>query len=200
VIPEISRDYHAGVLGTFMDTITHNRYFGSIAMQSDTRFTWDTPEGSDSISHLLQSSYDAELIALISDKSTIHLKTLDDIRQFTNGIGVVWYSCPINIPDHTHMRGIAAFFGIWHEGARGSRNGIHEIWWLGNARLILINICSHESELLTGPIPIIGSIECATSTVRNLMPINHQPISWQLFQDPGAHPRLQHHVSNFGTL
>ena len=43
VIPEVPRDYHAGVKGTFMDAGTHNKYFGSIAMQADPVFTWDTP-------------------------------------------------------------------------------------------------------------------------------------------------------------
>jgi hypothetical protein len=44
IIPEIPRDYHAGVKGTYMDVPTHNTYFGSIALQADPKFSWDTLE------------------------------------------------------------------------------------------------------------------------------------------------------------
>ncbi len=195
--PEIPRDYHAGVRGTFMDTTTHNRYFGSIAMQADARFTWDTPQGSDAINRALQPAYDARLAAALGDPATAHLSSLDAARAFRAGVGVVWYDCPAHVPEHPQMRGVAAFFGVWHEGGRGSREGVHELWWLGTARLILVNVCDPAAS--AGAQPVTGSIECAPAHVRARMPAGHAPISWAAFQEPGAHPALHHHAANFGA-
>ena len=52
VIPEVNRVYHAGVKGTFMDKGTHNALFGSIALQADPAFSWDTPAGAASVEGL----------------------------------------------------------------------------------------------------------------------------------------------------
>jgi hypothetical protein len=42
--PEMPRDFHNGVKGTFMDADTHNRYFARIRYNVDAAFSWGSPE------------------------------------------------------------------------------------------------------------------------------------------------------------
>lgn len=197
VFPEIPRNYHAGVKGTFMDTQTHNRYFGSIAMQADPGFTWDTPQGAHAIARVTQPRYDERLERLLSDPETVHLGSVSDILQHSTGTGVVWYDCPINQQNHESMRVVAGFFGLWHEGARGSREGVHELWWLGDSRLILVNACKTGAGAL---IPVTGSIECARG-VQHLMPGGWEPIPWTAFREAAERrPQLPLHTGLFGAL
>lgn len=193
VIPEISRDYHTGVTGSFMEINTHNRFFGSIAMQADDAFTWDTPEGADAIMRLLQPRYDQALIATLHDASTKHLRSVEEIARFDAGVGIVWYDCPSGSANHDEMRIVAQYFGIWHEGGRASREGVHELWWLGTAKLFLINVC--DSATAPGGV-VSGAIEC--SRLRALMPSHISPISWQAF-NAQTHPQLGMHTHKGGV-
>jgi hypothetical protein len=193
IYPEINRNYHAGIRGTFMDSGTHNRYFGSIAMQADTSFTWDTPVGASSIEEITLASYERRLLQLLTDKETIHLKTVKDILSFTEGIGVVWYSCPPNEENHNKMRAVAGFFGIWHEGGRGSRDGIHEIWWLGSAKLLLINAYQGAPPGFLIP----GST--MSSSLSRAMPVGHIPLEWDMFISINR-PQLPRHTELFGAI
>ena len=118
VIPEIPRDYHMGIKGTFMDANTHNQYFGSIALFSDKRFTWDTPLGAAAVEGLLVTRYEARVRAALSAPTTRHLNSVAEVSALVSGEAVLWYSCPPNEFEHTSMRPLAAFFGIWHEAVR----------------------------------------------------------------------------------
>lgn len=195
IIPEIPRDYHMGIKGTFMDSGTHNRYFGSIAMQADPAFTWDTPTGAAAIEDLLRTRYEARVRDLITDKDTVHLSSVADIGKFSEGQGVVWYSVPPGEPNHDHMRAVAGYFGIWHEGGRASRDGIHELWWLGTSRLVLVNAYS-------GPVGmnnahVTGSIE--VSSLRSLLPKGQKVLDWNDFLN-AERPQLPTHANLFGAL
>jgi hypothetical protein len=193
IFPEIPRDYHAGVKGTFMDGNTHNRYFGSIAMQADPEFTWDTPIGAAAIEDLVLSRYDARIRRLVSSPDTKHLSTVGEIGSFREGVGVVWYDCPPNEPNHDKMRAVAGFFGIWHEGARGSRDGVHELWWLGTSKLVLVNAHPGGSP----PVYVTGSI--AVSPLRSLMPKGQRVIEWSEFLS-AARPQAPRHGDLFGAI
>jgi hypothetical protein len=190
--PEIPRDYHAGVKGTFMDGNTHNRYFGSIAMQADPDFTWDSPVGATAIEDTALSRYEARLRRILTSKDTTHLSGVDAISAFAEGTGVVWYDCPPNEPSHDKMRAVAGYFGIWHEGARGSRDGVHELWWMGKAKLVLVNV--HPASP-TG-MYVTGSI--VPSSLRGLMPSGHRALDWSDFLS-ASRPQLPKHNDLFGA-
>lgn len=193
IYPEINRNYHAGIKGTFMDSGTHNRYFGSIAMQADPAFTWDTPVGAAAIEEITIGNYERRLLSLLTDKETVHLKSVTEISSFSEGIGVVWYSCPPNEENHNKMRAVAGFFGVWHEGGRGSRDGVHELWWLGSAKLILINAFPG----LPPGMLIPGST--MPSSLARAMPVGHVPLEWDAFIAVNR-PQLPKHKDLFGAI
>ena len=193
VYPELPRDYHMGVQGTFMDSGTHNRYFGSIALASDAAFTWDTPEGAASIEATALEAYEDALEAAVGDAEAVHLDSPSAIAAFTSGVGIVWYTCACGDPDHASMRPLAAYFGVWHEGARGSREGVHELWWLGTARLYLINVAQES-----GQAAMNGVVEGAPPWLRALMPPGHTPLQPSAFVG-AARPVLPQHKAIFGA-
>jgi alpha-1,3-mannosyl-glycoprotein beta-1,2-N-acetylglucosaminyltransferase len=195
LVPEINRNYHAGIKGTFMDTQTHNKYFGSIALQGDTRFTWDTPEGARAIQSMLQPTYDRDLYAVLGSADTVHVRSIDQLLQIRSGTAIVWYSATPNSPQHDPSRPMAAFFGIWHEGARGSRGGVHDIWWLGSARLYLINACGQ-----LGSSAVTGSTECSPLT-EQFMPRDLQPLAPAAFSAAlSQKPMLPIHSNLFNAV
>jgi hypothetical protein len=191
--PEVPRSYHMGVQGTFMDTGTHNKYFGSIALASDGAFSWDTPAGAAAVEGCAVGAYDARLAALLGAPGTAHLSTVDAILRFTKGVGVVWYTCPCGDAGHESMRPLAAFFGIWHEGARGSREGVHELWWLGTAKLLLVNVGAG-----LGGTAMYGDVEPAPAWVASFMPAGTAPLASTAFLG-AVRPALPQHKALFGA-
>jgi hypothetical protein len=194
--PEVPRDYHAGVKGTFMDSGTHNRYFGSIAMQADAAFSWDSPTGAAAVEGLVLERYAARVRAALTARDSVHLRSAAEVAAFSEGVGVVWYSCPPNEQNHDKMRAVAAFFGIWHEGARGSHDGVHELWWLGSARLVLVNAFASGGGG-DGAALVTGSI--MPSSLRGLLPAGHAPIPWSDFLSV-PRPQLPRHEALFGAV
>lgn len=192
--PEVPRAYHMGVQGTFMDTGTHNKYFGSIAMAGDAAFSWDTAAGAEAIEAATLPQYEARVKAALLSPATIHLSSVAAIADFTAGEGVVWYSCPVGEPDHLSMRPLAAFFGIWHEGARGSRAGVHELWWRGTAKLWLVNVFAGY----VPPVAVSGAVEVAPAWVRVLQPPTVRPLLASAFIG-ATRPQLPRHGSLFGA-
>lgn len=202
LIPEVPRDYHAGVKGTFMDSGTHNKYFGSIAMQASASFTWDTPEGADAINRVMQPQWELRLRALLKDASTEHLADVPAIASFAGEgrVGVVWYSAAPGMHNHETMRPVASFFGVWHEGGRGSWMGTHDIWWLAGARLVLINACDGLTVGTGGGPYVTGTIECVPADLRAYMPAGHAPIPHTQFERHAAlRPHLHRHAKLFGA-
>ena len=193
--PEVPRSYHMGVRGTFMDTGTHNKYFGSIALAGDVAFTWDTPAGAASIEACEVGAYEARLAAVLGAPGTVHLSAVDAIATFSAGVGVVWYACPCMDPSHDAMRPLAAFFGIWHEGARGSREGVHELWWLGSAKLLLVNVGGGGG----GFGALYGDVEPAPAWVASFMPPETSPLQSTSFLG-AVRPALPQHKALFGAM
>jgi hypothetical protein len=81
-------------------------------------------QGAASVEHVVQPAYDARLQYILRHKDTVHLESVDAVLAFSAGVGVVWYDCPTHVFNHDHMRSVAAFFGLWHEGGRGGRDGV----------------------------------------------------------------------------
>ena len=192
--PEVPRSYHMGVKGTFMDTGTHNKYFGSIALANDPSFTWDTPRGAAALEGVALGAYEARLAAMLGAKTTAHLSSVEAITAFTEGVGVVWYSCPCVEPSHDSMRPFAAYFGVWHEGARGSWEGVHELWWLGSAKLFLINVGNGNGGVSSITLP--GDVERAPAWVQSFLPSGHTPLRTTSFLS-ASRPALPQHGGLF---
>jgi GNT-I family/Glycosyltransferase family 18 len=190
IYPEVPRDYHMGVKGTFMDTGTHNKYFGSISMANDSSFTWDTPEGAAAIESATRPGYKERVTRALSDPACVHLSSVAEMLKLESGTGVLWYDVPLGEASHESMRALAAFVGIWHEGARGSYEGVHEIWWLGTAKLWLVNM--HNPAESGFRLHVSGGIATAPDWVRALKPSNISPAKPQAFEG-ATRPQLPIH-------
>lgn len=143
----------------------------------------------------MQPAFDRRLESILRDPDTKHLTTVADVLKFNAGTGVVWYTAAPNIPNHDPMRPLGNFFGIWHEGGRGSREGVHEIWWYGSARIVLVNACG--AGVNGGAVYITGSIAC--SNLRGLMPPGVMPFDPHVFAGV-ERPQLPLHTSLFGMV
>ena len=195
VIPEIPRDYHMGVKGTFMDLSTHNDLFGSIALHNDSSFSWNTNLGAAAVEGLLVRNYEARILQVLEAPATRHLSSVAELVALNKGEAVLWYSAPAEI-DHASMRPLANFLGIWHEAARGSRIGVHELWWLGSAKLWLINaFTGYET---SSPAIITGAAETAPQWILDLKPATITPIDAKAFAN-NPHPILLRHHHLFGA-
>ena len=194
IVPEISRDYHMGVKGTFMDLSTHNDLFGSIALHNDPTFSWDSEKGVAAVEGVLTSNYEARIVAALSSPATRHLSSASELASLTEGEAVLWYAAP---PEHDHaaMRPLARFIGIWHEAARGSREGVHELWWQGTAKVWLINANAGPHQ--PNP-PITGASAEAPAWVKILMPASLVPVDARNFVGH-AHPVLPRHITLFNA-
>lgn len=195
ITPEIPRVYHMGISGTFMDYTTHNMYFGPIALQASTQFTWDTPVGAHSLSSVIITNYDSRIRAVLKDPTTVHLGSVQEISSFSNGVGVVWVDLPAGNDGEKAMKPIAKYFGIWHQGKRSSYDGIVEFWWLGTSKLILINV---------GPAPHLRAINFLTlgnlesSSMASLKPIGTKVFTTSDFQT-AVKPKLLPKPKHFGA-
>ncbi len=196
IIPEIPRDYHMGVKGTFMDLSTHNDLFGSIALHNDSSFSWNTKLGAAAVEGLLVRNFEARIAQVLAAPATRHLSSVAELVALNQGEAVLWYSAPAEL-DHASMRPLAKFLGIWHEAARGSRVGVHELWWQGSSKLWLINdFTGYETS--SSAAVITGAAETAPQWIRDLKPTSITPIDAKAFtHDP--HPILPRHHSLFGA-
>lgn len=195
VVPEIPRDYHMGVKGTFMDMSTHNDLFGSIALHNDSAFSWDTALGAAAVQSALVSRLEERIATVLGSASTQHFNTVERLTEFKEGEGILWYAAPPE-SDHVSMRPLAKYIGIWHEAARGSRDGVHELWWQGSAKLWLINAIGADASKQTPP--ITGAAVSAPEWIIRLKPADIEPIHAQEFHG-AEHPVLPRHALLFGA-
>lgn len=169
IYPQVPRDFHNGIRGTFMDDRTHNKYFKDIANNQDPSLSWQQERVSRGYPPYLLATkevYEARVTGLIS--SCTHLRDVqvraptlsasfrnqriddwpDNFLFFANQelvtnedtILCVW----IDVSPHSHLRPppfekIGNFFGIWHEIRRGNYRGVHEFYWKNNNYILLIN-------------------------------------------------------------
>lgn len=136
VHPEVPRDYHFGIKGTFMDKNTHNKYFKPIAMAANPLFSWFSQAGEAAVAAMCTPTYDAALRGELQGARV--LQSVQELESFTGPAGVVYVDSPIepNTPFHP----IASYFGIWHEPNRGARDGILQVPWGANGKVFIVNV------------------------------------------------------------
>ena len=137
--PEVARDYHVGVKGTFMDRSTHNKYFRYVGMQADAGFTWATERGDQAL-HSVANPLWTQSVAKAIAGATI-LKSVDEVTAFDSGAGLVLHSST-PAGDNADFRAISPFFGIWHEPERGAWEGLHIINWRSRSTVYLLHTSS----------------------------------------------------------
>jgi len=132
--PEVPRDYHFGIKGTFMDKSTHNKYFKPIAMAANDKFSWFSNKGELAILKAGTAAYSSYIDAALQKAEV--LNSVQAIERYEGPLGVVYYNNPVE--PNVGFRPMAAFFGIWHEPQRAARHGVTEVVW-GTGQLLLVN-------------------------------------------------------------
>ena len=137
IYPQVPRSFHNGIVGTFMNMDTHNRYFRDIAYNRDNHVVWNK------MAYLqgVEDVYEQRLQLLIN--SCIHVRSMK-VLSSTTGAGKVhciWISVdPEPAPNGlSEFQPIGRFFGIWHEHKRGSHKGVHEFYWK-DRYVVLLNV------------------------------------------------------------
>jgi len=134
--PEVPRDYHIGVKGTFMDRGTHNHYFRFVGMQADAGFEWFGETGEAAVAASLNPGWGKALARTVAAATV--LRSVDQISAFREGDGLVVHaSSPAG--DNHDFRQLAPYFGIWHEPVRAGWEGVHILRWRGTATLYLVH-------------------------------------------------------------
>lgn len=120
--PEIPRDYHIGVKGTFMNKNLHNQFFKNVKYNQDTLFIWDD------VSLDYMNDYDRYLIDKIrnADFATSNTK----LSIVNNDIVIVY-------GNDIQWKSIGRKLHIWHDSGRSMYKQIVDIW-VGNHKLFLI--------------------------------------------------------------
>ena len=141
VYPEVTRTFHAGIKGTFMDLNTHEKYFKDVGYQTDNSFRWTGLEWQ---TITPRTGYDANLRSLVEGGEVVdNIETLSSPAPEGSAQAgkhkIVW----IHVPDYKNPRQpfkpIGNYFHIWHEIERANYNGVHRFWF-NNHPVILINI------------------------------------------------------------
>ena len=150
--PQVPRTFHNGILGTFMDTNTHNKYFRDIDYNRK-QITWSEAHAQfkdePTYRYATASVYDARLKYLISQchhiKSLMDLaSTTTDVTTSTSGsenkkIMCIWINVDPEPPEGRvqEFQKMGGFFHIWHEHRRSSHRGVHEFYYNGKYVLLL---------------------------------------------------------------
>jgi len=132
VYPEVPRDFHTGVKGTFMDEKTHRQYFDRIKYNTDPQFKW-SPE---CYKDIMIDSYEKKFAQELNE--SIHVTAGWQLKIKTTRPKVVWYNANPSPMHEKYIRPLMEEFGLWHQLMRGAREGVHEFWYHGS-KVILIN-------------------------------------------------------------
>ena len=145
--PQVPRTFHNGILGTFMDINTHNKYFRDIDYNRK-EVIWNDNlaqfKNEPTYRYASASVYDARLTYLISQCH--HVKSLMDLASTdTNSnnsdnkkIMCIWINVDPEPPENhvQEFQMMGAFFHLWHEHRRTSHRGVHEFYY--NDKYILL--------------------------------------------------------------
>eukprot|EP01038_Epipyxis_sp_PR26KG_P012777 gene12777-17130_t len=163
IYPEVTRTFHNGIKGTFMNLETHNRYFRDIDYNQDTTVHWNDNNKdlslsmSAGISHTvphfmygLQDVYEYRIHLLLDDCK--HLSNVNELESLEDEIVCIWINeNPEPSFNPPPFQSIASFFGIWHEHRRGSHNGVHDFYWAGNY-IIIVNLFNSNNNRINNNI------------------------------------------------
>lgn len=152
VYPQVPRSFHNGVIGTFMNVETHNKYFKDIAYNRNVDVVWSTRAYLQGVGDV----YEQRIKELIDQ--CIHVESVNDLSS-GRGIGKV-HCAWINVNPDPSFNGfqefeqVGKFFGLWHEHQRGVHRGVHEFYWK-NRYVLILNIFESASrrdgEVYEGP-------------------------------------------------
>lgn len=163
VYPQVSRSFHNGVVGTFMNVDTHNRYFKGIDYNRKIDTSWSKV----AYLQVVKDVYEQRIKELI-DKC-IHVLSIDDLFS-DKGVGKV-HCVWIDLNFEPSFNGIhefepiSRFFRLWHEHKRGAHKGVHEFYWK-NRYVVIINIFESAGRRA------IRSLTAPVTNYRSLMPSN----------------------------
>lgn len=165
LVPEVPRDYHIGVKGTFMDKSTHNKYFASINVNKDPTFTWLDPATAApvTLAEVHKPNYDARLKDLI--RSGITMRSTADLENLRSGTGIVWITA--SLTNQEDFKPLSTYFHLWHEIERGAYHGIHELWWQGDAKVLIVNdrVVDHDVSTMRPPdAPVLTAADFRSKT------------------------------------
>ena len=140
--PEVPRDYHAGVKGSFMDSKTHKAYFKYISMADDVDFSWFAEEGIDAMKKAINPGFALKWEEEIKYAKT--LKSLSELDEIKDVTAKIFYKSRVNPNKDFHP--IAAKFGIWHEPQRCGNNGVLAVYWKRHCKIFLINVLTEHGD------------------------------------------------------
>lgn len=155
IYPEVPRDYHTGIKGTFMDDFHHNHYFkvgASRFLSSPPPFSNPAPAPppvqdigynkqqfswrGDEYATVFHEAYDARIEAKL--RSGRELQSLSELESASGETFILWINVRLGQPQQPFKR-IGFFFSIWHEIERGNYDGVHQFWWTNNNYVMIMN-------------------------------------------------------------
>lgn len=137
IYPQVPRSFHNGVIGTFMNVDTHNKYFRDIAFNRKNNVSWSSM----AYLQVVEDVYEQRIRELIN--RCIHVLSVQDLLS-ESGLGKV-HCVWINVNPEPLLNGfqefepISEFFRLWHEHKRGAHRGVHEFYWK-NRYVVILNI------------------------------------------------------------
>lgn len=131
-----------------MDTDMHNRYFRSIAYNTNPSVSWVDQQATTTTP--LFSSTTSDAYEENIHKTIQSCEHVSDINQFVKSkVGstqCIWINIAHEAETSTPpFYPMSTFFGIWHEYRRGAHNGMHAFHWLGRNVLIINTMPYHHS-------------------------------------------------------
>jgi len=179
VYPQIPRSYHNGVLGTFMNLETHNRYFRDIDYNQNRNVAWPSPTRAEVFVGAMSTVYEARISQLLTT-TCVHIESVKQIAEGTSGVYCVWIKVDPEPPEYQppEFERIARFFGLWHEHKRGSHRGLHEFFF-EDSYILLLNVFDPSKDRINGmPGIFVGSY------------LNSKPASAAIMHPRQFDPRL----------
>jgi len=173
VYPQVPRSYHNGVLGTFMNVETHNRYFRDIDYNTQRSVAWARPAAAalDPFVGAVAKVYEARVEQLIA--ACKHVTALTQIFEGA-GIYCVWIHVDPEPAEYQppDFEPVARFFGLWHEHKRGAHRGLHEFYF-EDSYVLLLNTFNPSKDRVNGlPGIFVGSY--AKFMPKNVVPIHQR--------------------------
>jgi len=127
--PSVSRVFHTGTSGTYMNEKLHEQYYQHILHNKDDGFRWSPQDFSD----MVETRYEGRIVRdlLYRCKHVQNGRQLSvnfniDLKFFLRGsCFVVWHRSNPDPRFAVKFRPLAKRFGLWHQIRRGARLGVH---------------------------------------------------------------------------
>ena len=133
IYPEVPRDYHIGVKGTFIDDFHHSHYFKDIGYNKEASFSWT----GDEYKSAMKSSYDKDLEDRID--SAAELNSLAELQSARGKSFKIFIDIKPMGRGQQPFKKIASYFAIWHELERANYKGVHRFGWDNENYVYIVN-------------------------------------------------------------